>query len=649
MSTPTTTPTTIKSLSDTEFEDRYGCNRFTASVIRNRLRYAVEHMSTGLLREAFSPIIRDWYDFACTIAGPPEQDYPMTSVSNSLVVFLGTMADAVRNAVVEFGPENLGPGDVLIVNDPYRAGNHVNDVCFIRPVFHDGKLRAFINLRAHQLDIGGVVPAGFSATKLNIYENGLVLPPLLLFKGGEPVNSTFSLIFDNSRMGEVLLPDFLSVNQQLKLGEQLVVADIERYGADAVLGTFRYACDTSAEAMATALTNLPDGDYSGSAVMDADAIDDSEEYRFCVTLHKRGDQLEADISGTSRQARTSINATALDAKTALGVALTMLLDPSIPFTSGSWRNLDLVAPPGSILSSRPPTGPTMMFWEASGTMVAAVADALKDILGARAIGGDYGSTNVHNANGVNLDGMPFSSVAETGGEHGPWPATKDGDGDSYTVNFTLNNLDPATEAIEHYQPVVLLRKEITTDTGGPGTKRGGAAIVKDTLWRVDAEHFCSPFRTKSGGMGTYSGRDGKAGGVWIFGEETIDVPRDGLVSMDAEVYRDTVPVAGVLDPDTHVATLDGVYHHFASQQWRTTPGAMFRYITNGGGGWGDPLRRDPDAVKRDVRDGYVSVEGARRDYGVVVIGDPDNDPEGLVVDAAETDRLRAGRTAAAGR
>src|SRR3954468_5463175 len=182
----------LRELSDDEFRAAYSCDRFTATVIINRLRYVMEHMSTGLFREAFSPILRDWYDFACTLSGPPERNYPMAVVSNSLMVFLGTMADAVRNTVEEFGPENLSPGDVLICNDPYRAGSHVNDVLFVRPVFHDGEIVSFVNIRAHQLDMGGIVPGGFSGTKANIYENGLVIAPTLLYHEDRVVRSTFS-------------------------------------------------------------------------------------------------------------------------------------------------------------------------------------------------------------------------------------------------------------------------------------------------------------------------------------------------------------------------------------------------------------------------------------------------------------------------
>jgi N-methylhydantoinase B len=636
-------PSRLRDISDADFRSAYGCDRFTASVIVNRLRYAVEHMSTGLLREAFSPIIRDWYDFACTISGPPDQDYPMAVVSNSLTTFLGTMGDGLRNTVEEFGPRNLSPGDVLICNDPYRAGSHVNDILFIRPVFADGRLVSFVNLRAYQLDMGGTVPGGFSATKNNVYENGLVIPPVLLWAKDQPVRSTFSLIFDNTRFGALLLPDFKSVLEQLKLGERLVQENIARYGIDAYLGTLTYACDTSAERMRDAIARIPDGDYTGTALIDGDGLDDSLEYLVKVTLRKRGHDIEADLSGTSAQARTSINAGMLDTKTAVGVALTMLLDPEVPFTSGTWRNIDLIAPPGTLISALPPEGPTMMFWESSGAIIAAIFNALNPVLGVSGVGGDYGSTNTHNAHGFTAEGTPWANVAQCGGEHGPWGATKEGDGDSYTVLFNLNNLDPATETIEHDAPVVLLRKEHAIDTGGPGLHRGGAANLKDSLWLTDAEHYLSPFRTKvPSGVGANGGEDGPSGAMWFFPPVDGSAASGGLLGTSAEVYAASTPVAGVLDPETKALDpVNGVYHYFASQPvWRTTAGSVLRCLTNGGGGWGSPFDRDSERVLADVRDEYVSIEGAARDYGVVVVGDPHGDPEGLRIDEGATARRR---------
>ncbi|MYW96267.1 hydantoinase B/oxoprolinase family protein [Amycolatopsis rubida] len=636
--------TSLKDLDDAQFAELYGSDRFTASVLASRMRYIVQRMCTGLLNNAFSLILRDWYDFAATISGPPEQNYPMSSVSNSLAMFLGTMSEAVRNTIEEYGPENLNPGDVVICNDPYRAGNHVNDVCFIRPVFHEGKLISFVNLRAHQLDMGGVVPAGFSGTKRNVYENGLVIAPTLLYRDDKPVKSAFNLIFDNARFCALLLPDIKTIYQNLLLGEQLITESVERYGVDAYLGAIRYATDVSAESMQTALAELPDGVYEAEEGIDCDGVDDSIEYRIRLKITKAADRMELDFSGTSPQARTSINAGILDTKTAVGVALKFLIDPATPFTSGAYRPVDIVLPAGTFISATPPDGAVFLYWESTGPVLLAVFRALEKALGRKAVGGDYGSLNIHNANGVLADGTPWVTTAQCGGEHGPWGATEAGDADSYSVVYQANNLDPATEAIESELPAVVLRKEYAPDSSGAGQNRGGAAVLKDTLYLTAAEHWSSPLHTKSAsGVGVYGGREGALGATWVFDPDYKNVPRDkDLIGTGPDVYAGSTPVAGMLDPQTKTVDPDGEYFYFASTPvWHTKPNAVFRYLTNGGGGWGSPLQRSPERVCRDVRDEYVTIEGAYRDYGVVITGDPHGDPEGLKIDEGATARRRA--------
>ena len=636
--------TLIRDLSDEEFQDRYSCDRFTATVLNSRMRYVVQHMCTGLLNNAFSVILRDWYDFAATVAGPPEHGYSMPAMSNSLVLFLGTMTDAVRNAVVEYGPENLNEGDILIVNDPYRIGTHVNDVCFIRPVFRDGKIVSFVNLQAHMLDMGGVVPGGFAGTKRNVFENGLVIAPQLLYREDKPVTSSWSLIFDNARFGGLLLPDIKTICENLRLGERQMQETIDRYGLDALHGAMRYACDVSAETMRQSLAEaLPDGVYEAEDEFDADGIADDEMFRLKVKITKKGHRVEVDLSGSSRQARTCINAGWLDTKTSIGVAFKFLFDPRSPFTSGAYRDIDIVLPEASVANAYPPDGAIFLYWESSLTLLNAIFRALDKPLGKRAIGGDFGSLSIHNANGVLDDGTPWVSVAQCGGEHGPWGATAAGDADSYQVFYLANNIDPATEAIEADIPAVVLRKEYGPDTGGPGLNRGGAAVLKDTMFTRDTEHYAMPLHTKRpSGTGVNGGEYGPTGACWVIPPDVFDVAeRKAIPGTDGDALREATPVGGVLDPETKHPDPDGEFFYFARVPiWQTKPNTIFRYLTNGGGGFGNPLEREPERVKVDVRDGYVTIEGATRDYGVVVKGDPDTDPEGLEVDVQATEELR---------
>jgi N-methylhydantoinase B len=633
-------PARIRDLGEQEFAARYGCDRFTATVLGNRFRYIVEHMCSRLLTAAFSPILRDFYDFAATLAGTPAAGWPTPAMSNSILLFTGTMMESVRVTVEEYGADRLEPGDVIVANDPYRGGTHVNDLLFTRPVFHEGELAGLVNMKAHQLDMGGVVPGGFTLTKSNVYEDGLVLSPRALFRRGEPVPETFSLVFDNVRFGEILLPDMRSICAELDLGERLFLETVERYGLEAVHGAMRYVCDASAERIRVALEAIPDGEWEGEDLIDCDALDDAEEYVVRVRVVKRGGRAEVDFSGSSRQARTCINCTPLDAKTTVGIAFKYLLDPRGRFTSGSMRSVDLVVPPGATMGALPPGGAVFAYWEQSQVMIGAVLRALAQALGPAAMGGDRGCADIHNANGVHPDGTPWVSAAQVGGEVGPFGANAHGDADSNMLSYQANGLGTAVEAIESGAPVVVLRHEIVPDAAGPGTHRGGTALMRDSLWLQAAEHHLMSIRYKRpSGFGVHGGGDGRTGGIWIWPPGEDGAPRYPDATEGS--YAEATPVAGVLDPVTNAPSRDGEWvYPYRVPSWHTEPLAVLRYVNNGGGGWGDPHARDPELVKRDVRDGYVTVAGAARDYGVVVVGDPETDPEGLVVDEAGTARLR---------
>lgn len=638
-SEPTRANTPIREFSDAEFGRRYRCDRYTATVLSNRFDYLVEHMSARLLTGAFSPILRDFYDLACTVSGPADLGFPVPAASNGIVLMAGTTIDAVPNMVTEYGLGKLKPGDVLIANDPYRTGNHNNDVVFTRPVFHHERIISFVTLNAHQLDMGGAVPGGFSAAKNNVYENGLVLSPRLLVSEGVNVPETWNIIFDNVRMAEVLYPDMQTVCSSLELGEQLVRESVDRYGLDAFHGAMRYAVDSAAERMASGMAELPDGDWEAEHAMDCDGVDDSESYPVRVAIRKRGERIEIDLSGTYRQARTSINATAWEVKTAIGVALKYNFDPRGRFNSGLFRNIDIVIPEGTVVSALPPEGAVFLYFEQSQVILATALMALEKALGDRAIAGDRAGTNMHNAFGVREDGSPWVSAMQCGGEIGPFGANRFGDADTQCMSYLANGIAPSVEAVEKETPVIMLRHEPVPDTSGPGQHRGGNAMLRDTLWLTKAQHNLIELRHKSvTGFGVCGGGSGPNGGVWIYPPDNDGAP--AIPDRGPDTFRTGTPWAGVIDPDTHQPSSTGEYHYPFAKNAVSARHAVLRYITNGAGGWGDPLERDPEKVRADVRDEYLSIAAAAELYGVVVCGNPASDPEGVAVDVKATRGLR---------
>jgi N-methylhydantoinase B len=638
----------IKELSDKEFREKYNCDRFTAYVLSNGYKYTVQRMCRGLQRTAFSIILRDWYDLGAAISGSPEMGYPLVAVNDGVLPLIGTMPEGTRNVVDEFGPENLVPGDVIVCNDPQRQGSHAPDCNFVRPVFWQGTAAAFVIMKTHLIDMGGTVPGGLSFAKHNRFEDGLFLPPMLLYHQDKPVRSTWKLFFDNTRFPEILLTDMKATYQSLLMGEREIFKVIERYGLDAFHGAMRYILDATEESMRLGLSKIPDGDYEVRWIVDCDAVDDHEEYPIYFKIKVRGDRAEIDFSGTYREARSSINASYVDTKNALTVAMKYCLDPKSPLTSAASRPFDIVLPAGTILSALPPEGATSLYFESSEAVLDGTLRALAAPMGENAIAGCFGPPMMHTSFGIFPDGKPWINMLEVGGEHGPLGATKVGDGVNGGVPYFANSMDPPTESIESDTPVVLLRKENVIDTAGPGKYRGGAARVTDFLLPTECESYSFALNCKDiCGSGVYGGKEGAPSGIWLWEPNDFDIAKEKrILPMDPEAFKKSKVMAGVIEPETHLANREkGEYFYILRScdykvSYKNIPGTIWRYITLGGGGWGDPLDRDIEAVKRDVRNEYVSIEGARRDYGVVIRGDPHWDPENLEVDLEATKKLR---------
>jgi N-methylhydantoinase B len=601
-------------------------------VLANRFRYVLEHVCQRLLACAFSPPLRDFYDFAATLTGPPELGYPVPAVSKTFVAFTGTMTESVRNTIEEYGPERLAPGDVIIANDPYRTGTHVNDVLFCRPVFHAGRIVAFVTIKAHQLDIGGSVPGGFSATKTSVYENGLVLSPRALFRGGAEVVETFELFRDKVRFAALIERDMRTLCACLELGEELLQASI-RQGAAVLLGAMRYACDADAERMTAALERLPDGVWRCAALVDWDGPTTAAVPGACD--HPQARRAHRGRPGVARrQARTSINGTFLDAKTVVGVALKFMLDPDGPFTSGLYRPVDILVPEGAICSALPPEGVVFAYGESTNALLLAMFAAMADALGEGAIAGDHGAPNIHTAHGRRADGSPWIAVGVNGGERGPWGATRAGDADSFSIFYQAN--------------------ASTRRSRSPGRRAGGdprrstspiMPALARTARRRRAEDCCSSsrrhavivLRPEPTGRGVRGVRTGRRVGVARWRRAGgVRAALAWRVSRCDACCRAPDPVSDA--PDARGSTTGWPRAQLADAGRRGVPlrHQWWRRL-------GDLFARDPERVRRDVRDGYVSIAGARADYGVVIEGDPEADPEGLRIDAADTTRLRAAR------
>jgi N-methylhydantoinase B len=332
----------------------------------------------------------------------------------------------------------------------------------------------------------------------------------------------------------------------------------------------------------------------------------------------------------------------LDVKTGILVALKLLLDRNSPPNSGGMRNVDVVLPPGCILNPYPPAA-TMFYFVMVQAVITATLNALNPAMGEEAVAGDSGSNSLHHGHGRTLAGEPWhipSIKSGTGGQS--WGATRAGDADTFSLVSWTNFPQSGCEVKELDTEIMVMRSEAAPDTGGAGYNRGGAGHLIDVCWIHGGLHNCYTTQLKVGPHGAFGGRPGPSGGAWLFDPETSGYPRRGWLPADlaGPLYAKAIPMSGTLDPVTQELSPAGEYV-FMRDEAAAGHGAIARHITNGGGGWGRAFDREPERVMRDVRDGYVSLEGARRDYGDVVLGDPDHDPEGLSVDAAATAALRA--------
>jgi N-methylhydantoinase B len=399
--------------------------------------------------------------------------------------------------------------------------------------------------------------------------------------------------------------------------------------------------------MRTAIQRLPDGVYTAQERLDSDGVSADVEPVVQLRINKRGSRMEFDFSGTSPANDTAINCSWADAKTAVAIAMKYLLDPHSPFTSGSMRDVDIVLPPNSIINPNPPHT-CQYYWEPAMAIIYATFQSLNPVLGADAIAPDSWGGTIHYAYGLRSDGTPWMSTAlNSVTAMGPWGATKQGDGDSSQLQIVINMVDGGCEPAEADTPVVILRHDHVPDTAGPGLHRSGAASIADSLWLADGEHRVSSFhlRRPPGGGGVSGGEAGVLSAAWLWRSATASEPDYLPVTLSDPRYAEAIPLLGVLHPTSQEPDPDGTYH-LQTGPIPVPAGSVLRFVSNGAGGWGDPLDREPRHVLIDVRDEYVTIEGAARDYGVVVVGDPVCDPEGLAVDVDATARLRGVRRTA---
>jgi N-methylhydantoinase B len=489
------------------------------------------------------------------------------------------MSETVKAKIKHFGHSGIHPGDILITNDAYITGSHLNHVTLTLPVFHNGELIAFTCCMAHWLDIGG----SLGGVTTDIYSEGLQIPILKYQKAGEVNQDLVDMIALNVRLPELGLGDLRAQVTAVSTGERRFLELVERYGRDAVLNSIAMIMDQT-EATARANTrSIPDGVYEAESFMDDDGIDIGRPVPIRVRVEVRGEEMTVDLTDVSRQVRGYYNSGYTTGIACAQVAYKCLTTPTAyPVNDGSFRSLKVIMPAGRVISAQRPA--PMRWWmtfpmTVIDTIFKAVAPALPD----RVIAGHHADLCVATLHGVSpKDGRFY--IASLGPLGGGWGAKSREDGVSVTV--CINDGDTHNspcEQIEAKYPVLVDRYELRADSGGPGRQRGGlgAEFVVEALaplslsTTIERAH-CRPW-------GLDGGREAAG--------NSVSVRLDG-------VWKHEMPNAKLL-----------------TQRLRTGDAFMLR--SGGGGGVGDPMTREIQLVVKDVIEGYVSTQAAASEYGVV--------------------------------
>lgn len=594
----------------------------TFEVVRHKLQAITEEQAITLKSVSGSPVVTDATDFNNGIYLP---DGAIVTMGPQVLFHTGTMSAVIASIVAE-SSENPGirDGDMFILNDPYRGAVHQPDVSIVAPIFHEGRHIAWAGSCAHQLDVGGMNFGSWSLKATEIQQEAMLLPGVKIVEGGEIRQDIWRMIMGMTRLPMVLGLDLKAMIAANNVATSRLGSVMDRYGAAVVERVMHAELDASEQQLRRRLRALPDGIYRAADFLEHDGHSD-ELYEVRVAVEKRGDGLTFDLTGSSPQAPGFINCTRSGLVGALFTALLPILAPDIRWNQGLQRPVQVKAPDGLICNATWPapvsSGTVSAIWVATNVAAAALSRlvACAPDTAREATATTKGSMTVLTMAGADRDGSPFGtflldSTAGGGGAYADHDGL-DGSGDFCVPRPSIANV----ESNEAGGPYLYLYRRLLPDTGGAGRRRGGV-----TVGLALTPHDVPALQAMVIGHGVeVPNSAGLFGGL----EGSLNANR---------LRRDDgrSPVGRVVDPGTlgaggaEVRDLGPKPGFFELRA-----GDVFAYSFQGGGGYGDPLDRDPAAVAADVGAGRVSAPAAAELYGVVL--------RDGVVDGAGTQERRA--------
>ena len=559
-------------------------------VIRNALAEITEEMSVALRRSAYSTNIKTRCDYSCALF---DRDIRVLAQCFAQANHLGSMVRMVPMSLEDYGPENLGPGDTIVTNDPYLGGVHLNDIFVISPVHFNGEIFGYVSNLAHHVDVGGGAPASVGAFN-EVFQEGIIIPPVKLAVGGEINDDIFRLVLSQIRSKRETGGDFRAQIAANNTGVNRINELLERYGRDTVNDYAGRLIDYSDRVTREEVAKLPKGEYAAEGVVDNDGFTDSPvKLKAKITID--GEGILVDFSDCDPQRRAPVNSTYSMTYAAVAYVLRVAIDRDVPINDGFYRSVRLIAPEGTVAHCTPPA-PVVGGWETHTRLVEVMFAALSQAIPERVPAGTKGMICHSGFGGIDpADGAYYCFLETMGGGYG---GRFDSDGPDAVQVHGQNTENAPIEETEMNYPVRIVRYELVENSEGAGKYRGGLGLRRDYEFLGSETSFTIlADRDRWGPKGLFQGKDGRKA-LYIL-ERGVQVEELGS--------KVTVQLK---------------------------PGEVISYRTCGGGGFGPPTERDPELVLKDARESKVSVERAREIYRVVV------DAESWTVDKAGTAKLR---------
>ncbi len=545
-------------------------------VIRNALDTAAEEMGVTIWRTSRSSVVRDLLDYSTCVF---DAEGKSVAQATCIPVHLNSMSSCLDDILRDDIPlSEWREGDLIITNDPYSGGQHLNDILTFKPAFVDGRLVGIAGVLVHHLDVGGGAPGSYYAGATEIYQEGFRIPPMRLDDAGRRNKEVIQLLLRNTREPANVGGDFASQLAALDIGVKGLHRITRRYGADRLAEACRGIRRQSEMAMRAMIRDIPDGTYSFEDFTDDDGIERDKAIKISVKLTVRGDTVEVDLSGSSPQVQGPVNCTRNMSGSGVFCGILMSIGSEIPANAGCYEPVRIVAPDGLCVTARSPA-PVANRMAIGHRVVNAVMGAFAKAIPGRVPAAYYGVSYAYATNLFHADGRRQVYFDLT---CGGWGGHPDGDG-ANGFSCGLHNIANApVEMLESTYPVTFEAYTLVPDSGGAGEQRGGCGLIR--AFRIDAPAgtlSCNFDRFKTQPYGLAGGAPGAAS----FAE---------LQRADGSVERLPSKVAGKA----------------------IAKGDVFRLVTAGGGGYGEPAKRAEEAIREDIENGYVSRQAASAHYGV---------------------------------